>query len=161
MKESACKRMPQFFAVPRIALFLLSLASSPSAIYAQSSYRTESAKIFASSVVAVIKVEIAPAFLGYVLNPANAESDSLFPCRVIFQNEVIAGDTLEQVGFRLRGNTSRHSPKKAFKLDLNEFIRGRKFYGLYALVEHYDENFILDRFGNVLIFKTGERRCDF
>lgn len=187
--QPACK-------TARIVFVILSLTISPFALHAQSPYRTESAKIFASNIVATIKIEIAPAFLDYILNPANAQSDSLFPARFIFQNENIAGDTLEPVGFRLRGNTSRTSPKKSFKIDINEYVRGQKFYGLeklnvngehndpaimrsrlcwdlfnqagvpgartayaafyinneyyglYVIVEHYDENFILDRFGN-------------
>ncbi len=178
------------------AILISLVASIPLALHAQSSYRTESAKIFASNVVATIKIEIAPSFLAYILNPANSQSDSLFPARFIFQNENIAGDTLEPVGFRLRGNTSRTSPKKSFKVDINEYVRGQKlygleklnvngehndpaimrsrlcwdlfeqagvpgartayaalyinnaYYGLYVIVEHYDENFILDRFGS-------------
>ena len=196
MKDNSYRQFPSILSMTRSVLFCLSLFSFPLTLLAQSSYRTESAKIFASNVVATIKIEIAPAFLDYILNPANAESDSLFPARFIFQNENIAGDTLEPVGFRLRGNTSRTSPKKSFKIDINEYVRGQKlygleklnvngehndpaiirsrlcwdlfeqagvpgartayaalyinnqYYGLYVIVEHYDENFILDRFGN-------------
>ena len=181
---------------PKCALLALSLLCLPFALHAQSNYREESAKIFTSNVVATIKIEIAPEFLNYILNPVNAESDSLFPARVIFQNENIARDTLEPVGFRLRGNTSRYSSKKSFRIDINEYVRGQKLYGLeklnvngehndpalmrsrlcwdlfnqagvpgartayaafyinneyrglYVLVEHYDENFILDLLGN-------------
>ncbi len=182
--------------VTRSALFVFVATGASFSTHAQSTYRQESAKIFESNAVAILRVEIAPAFLSYILDPAHAESDSLFPARMIFQNDYIAGDTLEPVGFRLRGNTSRHSQKKSFKLDINEFVRGQKFYGveklnvngehndpalmrsrlcwdlfnqsgapasrtayaalhingqyygLYVIVEHYDENFILDRFGN-------------
>lgn len=105
----------------------------PAIVLAQSSYWQESAKIFNSSSVAIIKIEIAPAFLNYVFDPANAESDSLFPARLIFQNAEIPADTLEPVGFRLRGNTSRRSQKKSFKLDLNEYVKGQKLYGLEKL----------------------------
>jgi len=86
--------------------------ASPAIIFAQNSYWQESAKIFNSPSVAVIKIEIAPAFLNYVLDPANAESDSLFPARLVFQNAEIPADTLNPVGFRLRGNTSRRAQKK-------------------------------------------------
>ena len=168
----------------------------PDVTRAQSDYWEASAKIFNSNSVAIIKVEIDPNFLAYILDPANAESDSLFPARMIFENADIAADTLENVGFRLRGNTSRYAQKKSFKLDLNEFVRGQDFYGLekmnlngehndpailrsllawslfndygvpasrathaalhvngayyglYALVEHYDEEFMQARFGN-------------
>lgn len=180
----------------RPAIYAIFLIFSFAAGYAQSNYREESAKIFARNAVAIIQVDLAPEHLNYILNIANAESDSLFPARLIFKNDVIAGDTLEPVGFRLRGNTSRYAQKKSFKLDLNEYVRGQKlygleklnvngehndpalmrsrlcwdlfnqsgvpaartayaalyingqYYGLYVIVEHYDENFILDRFGN-------------
>ena len=37
---------------------------------------------------------------------------------------------LNNVGIRLRGNTSLTAPKKSFKLDFNSFEPGRKFFGL-------------------------------
>lgn len=39
-------------------------------------------------------------------------------------------DTLSDVGFRLRGNTSRSAAKKSFKLSFNTFVPGRKYYGV-------------------------------
>ena len=38
--------------------------------------------------------------------------------------------TLNNIGVRLRGNTSLNSPKKSFKLDFNAFIPGQKLFGL-------------------------------
>ena len=40
---------------------------------------------------------------------------------------------IENVGVRLRGNTSLTAPKKNFKLDFNSFVPGRKFFGLEKL----------------------------
>ena len=34
------------------------------------------------------------------------------------------------MGFRLRGNTSRSSAKKSFKVDFNHFVPGRDFFGI-------------------------------
>ncbi|MFY7944874.1 MAG: CotH kinase family protein, partial [Crocinitomicaceae bacterium] len=39
-------------------------------------------------------------------------------------------DTIQQVGFRVRGNTSRGAGKKSFSIDFNDFIPGQKFKGL-------------------------------
>jgi hypothetical protein len=39
-------------------------------------------------------------------------------------------DTISQVGFRVRGNTSRGAGKKSFSIDFNDFIPGQKFKGL-------------------------------
>ena len=128
--------MPKLIRVTPCRFFLIAactVANFPAIIFAQNHYWQESAKIFNSSSVAIIKIEIASAFLNYVLDPANAESDSLFPARLIFQNAEIPADTLEPVGFRLRGNTSRRSQKKSFKLDLNEYVKGQKLYGLEKL----------------------------
>ncbi len=39
-------------------------------------------------------------------------------------------DTLENIGFRFRGNTSRDKIKKSFKVSLNTYIQGQKFDGV-------------------------------
>ena len=129
MKKCSYKKSGRFFLLP----LALAYATSPNPILAQNTYWQESAKIFASNSVATVKIEIDPAYLRYILDPANAESDSLFPARLIFQNTEIAGDTLEPVGFRLRGNTSRYAQKKSFKVDINEYVKGQKLYGLEKL----------------------------
>nr|HQV33979.1 CotH kinase family protein [Calditrichia bacterium] len=151
--------------------------------------------VYADDVIPVIRITIDPDSLAEILDPANAESDHEFPARFIFDNGAIL-DTLENVGFRLRGNTSRYSRKKSFKVSFNTFERGRKYYGfeklningehndpsiirsklcwdmfnelglvssranhvrlyvnevyygLYINVEHIDENFLRDRYGN-------------
>jgi len=87
-------------------------------------------KVFDDSTLTEIEIIIDPTSLDYILAPQNSESDSLFPAKMIFKNSQIPGDTLLDVGFRIRGNTSRRSAKKSFKIDINHYIRGRKFYGL-------------------------------
>ncbi len=42
-------------------------------------------------------------------------------------------DTVDHVGFRLRGNTSRYSAKKSFKVSFNTFDPGRKYEGYEKL----------------------------
>lgn len=42
-------------------------------------------------------------------------------------------DTMLNVGFRLRGNTSRSSAKKSFKIKFNAFESGRKYQGVKEL----------------------------
>ncbi len=165
--------------------------------FSQNRYFRESAKIFDDDSVAVISIDIAPESLNYILDPANAESDSLFSATFTFRNGTLQSETVPHpVGFRLRGNTSRTSPKKSFKVDFNKFAPGanfhgleimningehndpsvlrsrlswrvfnefgvpgartafavlninRVYFGLYVIVEHYDEEFIQSRFGN-------------
>lgn len=42
-------------------------------------------------------------------------------------------DTVYDIGFRLRGNTSRYSNKKSFKVSFNTFTKGGKFEGVEKL----------------------------
>ena len=42
-------------------------------------------------------------------------------------------DTVLNVGFRLRGNTSRTAGKKSFKVSINSFVAGRKWNQLEKL----------------------------
>ena len=42
-------------------------------------------------------------------------------------------DTMTNVGFRLRGNTSRFADKKSFKISFNEYVSGRKYQGVKKL----------------------------
>jgi hypothetical protein len=53
---------------------------------------------------------------------------------VQFMYKTAAGtDTLEDVGFRLRGNTSLYSAKKSFKVSFNTYNPGRKYQGAEKL----------------------------
>lgn len=151
--------------------------------------------LYADGSVPVVRIEISPDSLDIILDPENSLSNHEFPALFIFDNGMQI-DTVENVGFRLRGNTSRNSLRKSFKISFNTFIPGRKFYGMEKLnlngehndpsviraklawdlfkymqvpspranhvavyinsvyfglfinVEHIDENFIDDRFGN-------------
>jgi len=125
--------------------FLLIIFFLVSTGIAFSNTNDESWKIFDDSSVGEVKIIIDTAFLAYLLDPANAKSDSLFPATFIFKNAVIPGDTLYNVGFRIRGNTSRYSTKKSFKVDINHFVPGRQFYNLEKLNlngEHNDPSII-------------------
>ena len=74
----------------------------------------------------------------------NVESDSMHVANIHYQNSFI-DETVENVGFRLRGNTSRVSQKKSFKLDFNHFVPGRDFYDVEKINlngEHNDVSII-------------------
>ncbi|MEM9545163.1 MAG: CotH kinase family protein [Bacteroidota bacterium] len=89
----------------------------------------EKTELYRDDVVPRIDVLIGQESLDFILDPANRESNELFEATFIFSNDVV-NDTVENVGFRLRGNTSRSADKKSFKIDINEFMPGRKFYGV-------------------------------
>ena len=72
---------------------------------------------------------IHPDSLARILDPANVDSDHEYPATMVFEKGQ-QKDTLVNVGFRLRGNTSRYSQKKSFKISINAFEPGRGYAGL-------------------------------
>ncbi|MFZ5515996.1 MAG: CotH kinase family protein [Candidatus Zhuqueibacterota bacterium] len=121
-------------------------------------YLPEYNPVFEDSVIAQVFIEIDPDSLALILSPDNLYSDHEYPATFIFDNGIIR-DTLTQVGFRLRGNTSRQSHKKSFKVSFNSFESGRKFYDVEKLnlnSEHNDPSIIRsklcwDLFGNMRV----------
>lgn len=102
----------------------------------------ESWKVFDDSTVARVDVTVSETAIAYMYN--NVQSDSLHVCSVRFRNRFI-DETLDSVGITLRGNTSRNSQKKSFKLDFNAFLPGRDFYKLDKMNlngEHNDPSII-------------------
>ncbi|MEZ4908606.1 MAG: CotH kinase family protein [Saprospiraceae bacterium] len=74
-------------------------------------------------------------------------SDDEYPATFIYDNGNIK-DTIYNVGFRLRGNTSRYSAK-SFKVSFNTFESGRKYYGVEKLNlngEHNDPSIVRSKF---------------
>lgn len=79
-----------------------------------------------------VDIEINPDSLAWILDASNVKSDHEFRATMIFQRDGQV-DELDNIGFRLRGNTSRQSGKKSFKVSVNSFESGRTFYGLQKL----------------------------
>ena len=102
----------------------------------------DSWKLYDDSHLARIDVTIDPSKLEWIYS--NVESDSEHYAIVRFRNDWI-DETVDSVGFRLRGNTSRQSAKKSFKVSFNRFIQGREFHGVDKLNlngEHNDPSII-------------------
>lgn len=143
--------------------------------------------------VSSIYISIPPDSLSAIFN--DVTSDKEYKSQFIFVYQG-SKDTLEDVGFRLRGNTSRYSAKKSYKISFNTYNSGRRwngvkglningehndpsvsraricwglledlglasantnhvklfinniYYGVYANVEHINDDFVLKRFGN-------------
>jgi hypothetical protein len=152
-------------------------------------------QVFRDDVVPRIDILLHPDSLAQILALGNELSDYHYHATFIFDNGSIR-DTVENIGFRLRGNTSRFAAKKSFKVSFNTYEQGRKWrdleklningehndptisrskvswdmlrdmkvpapranhvelyinganFGLYANVEHIDEQFAGLRFGN-------------
>ena len=102
----------------------------------------ESWKVFDDSQVGRADITIDPVKLQWIY--ANSHSDSEHVASIHFKNKYF-DETIDSIGFRLRGNTSRDAKKKSFKISFNSFTKGKKFYGLEKLNfngEHNDPSVI-------------------
>ncbi len=88
--------------------------------------------VFDNDVIPRVDILIDPDSLDILLAEGNEFSNHEFPATFIFDNQEEI-DTVENVGFRLRGNTSRTSAKKSFKISFNTFQAGKKYKGLEKL----------------------------
>jgi len=104
----------------------------------------ESWRIYDDRQVTVIQITVDPEDLTWMYRSENLDSDSQHVAQVHFRNGWI-DESIDSVGFRLRGNTSRQSAKKSFRLDFNKFMSGREFYDIETLNlngEHNDPSII-------------------
>ena len=85
--------------------------------------------LFLQSEIATVHINIHPDSLAAILHPDSLGNDHEFPAQFIYSAEGIQ-DTIETIGFRLRGNTSRQAAKKSFKVSFNTFEAGFKYKGL-------------------------------
>ena len=102
----------------------------------------DSWKLYDDTQVGRVDVTIDPAALVWIYQ--NVYSDSEFVATLRFRNKYF-DETVNSIGFRLRGNTSRVSKKKSFKISFNTFVSGREFHGVDKLNlngEHNDPSII-------------------
>lgn len=97
----------------------------------------ERGQIFVDSLVPRVDILISPDSLAAIYN--DVWSDREYVATFIFDNQVIR-DTVYNVGFRLRGNTSRTAEKKSFRVSFNTFVQGRKYYGLEKMNLNSEHN---------------------
>ena len=107
---------------------------------------------FIQNEVASVYIQIDPVNLNTILTDS-IYSDHEYPATFRYISSTI-DETISNVGFRLRGNTSRNSAKKSFKVSFNSFIPGRKWNGLEKLNlngEHNDVSIMRSRLSNQLL----------
>ena len=122
----------------RHVLFFALILYYSSTAHAQSS----SDWLFDGSSLPEIYITISPAHLDSIL--INNYSDVEYPAEFIFKRESVS-DTVSNIGFRIRGNTSRASQKKSFKVSFDTFEDGREYLGLDKMNingEHNDPSII-------------------
>ncbi len=137
--------------VPIVTLLLLNAAPG---VRAQPFF-PEEGPVFNDSIVPRIDILIDPDSLDAIFNDVSSYHE--YPATFIFSSGELV-DTVEEIGFRLRGNTSRYSPKKSFKVSFNTFVQGRKFYGLEKMNingEHNDPSVIRSKLCWDILRKMG------
>jgi spore coat protein CotH len=110
-------------------IFLILFISST--LLAQNPF-PEDGPVFKDDVVPKIEIIIPEDSLNIMLAPGNEESNYHWHATFKFDNGEIS-ETVENIGFRLRGNTSRFAAKKSVKVSFNTYEPGRKWYGLEKL----------------------------
>lgn len=90
----------------------------------------QTGKLYDDRQISEIYIYIDADTLQYVID--NKINDEYFRSAFVF-NDLAKKDTLLDVGFRLKGNTSLNNQKKSFKLSFNTFEKGRKFQGVKKL----------------------------
>jgi spore coat protein CotH len=110
-------------------LILIFICIAPFTINSQPQFPNNGV-VFDDSGVPRVDILIHPDTLEWIYE--NVESYIEWHATFIFQrNDYV--DTVENIGFRLRGNTSRYSSKKSFKISFNTFEQGRKWHDLEKL----------------------------
>ena len=102
---------------------------------------------FLADEVATVRLTLSQADLDFILHPDNAYSNIEWPATFVYAS-TMGTDTVENVGVRLRGNTSRTSAKKSFKVSFNTFTPGGKWNALEKLNlngEHNDPSILRAR----------------
>ena len=119
--------------------------------------------LFDNSRVSTVYIQIPADSLQYIME--NVLSEHYFMASFIY-NYGSGSDTLHNVGFRLRGNTSRYSEKKSFKISFNEYVQGRKYQDVKKINlngQHNDPTMIREKLFYDTWKKAGfpERRTSF
>jgi len=119
-------KLYQLTKITRSSVTLIFLLFFGFGVFAQPNF-PDANEVFRDDVVARVDITIDPDTLQWIYdNP-----DSYIEWRATFEfNNGTIHDTIEEIGFRLRGNTSRYSAKKSFKVSFNTFESGRKYHGL-------------------------------
>ncbi len=108
---------------------LLTLLSISIICSTQTLSQSGSKWLFDDSTLPEIRININQDSLDAILADENQQSDHEFLATFNITKDGIT-ETVDSVGFRLRGNTSRASEKKSFKVSFDTFIDGREYRGL-------------------------------
>lgn len=111
--------------------------------------------VFDDTVLTEVHITINPDSLDAIFS--NKYSYHEYPANFEFIKNGVS-ETVDSVGFRLRGNTSRDSQKKSFKVAFNGFEKGKQFHGLDKLNlngEHNDPTIMRAKLSWFVFDKVG------
>lgn len=124
--------MKNLFSLIFLITFPLSVLFSQTTLYDESRISSVYIEIPADSLAVIMK---------------DVYSDHYFKAMFVYDYGY-GSDTVLNVGFRLRGNTSRVSQKKSFKISFNEYVSGRRYQGVKKMNlngQHNDPTMIREK----------------
>lgn len=114
--------MRRFFLLTLLTSFLMQSYGQPD--------QPEMGRLFADHLIPRFEILIHPDSLDALFE--HPEEKHEFPATFIFSDGYVT-DTVENVGFRCRGNTSINASKKSFHVSFNTFEDGREYRGVEKL----------------------------
>jgi len=109
-------------------LLLITLIFSRTILAGQSITHPSNNHAFLQNEIAEIHISINTTDLNTLIGDS-LFTDHHFPATFYYYS-TMHNDTLQDIGFRVRGNTSRSADKKSFKVSFNEYTQGKKFMGI-------------------------------
>lgn len=139
----------------RFLFWLVALILAAQPVLAQPIPHPSNGRAFEEDIVTRVYIDLPADTLNWILQ--NVTSDREWHADFVHMHNGQA-DTVNDVGFRLRGNTSRYSGKKSFKISFNSFTSGGRWEGLKELNlngEHNDPSMSRARMGWHLLSDVG------
>ena len=112
----------------RTTSYLLSALLFPLFSVGQTFVQPQPNEAFLQSEVAEVHITVSQSDLNTLLGDS-LFSEHHFPGVFRYESSTFS-DTIQNIGFRVRGNTSRNAKKKGFKVSFNEYTTGQKFKGI-------------------------------
>ena len=109
-------------------LLLITFLFTRTSLTGQSITHPPNNHAFLQNEIAEIHISINNTDLNILLGDS-LYTDHHFPATFYYHSSTLS-DTIQNVGFRVRGNTSRGAYKKSFKVSFNEYTQGKKFKGI-------------------------------
>ena len=113
--------------------------------------------LFLQDEVATVNIYLHPDSFDLMVTDIEYGHTHEFDATFIYTTSTFS-DTIQNIGFRLRGNTSLYSAKKSFKVSFNTFSPGASYFGVEKMNlngEHNDVSIMRSKLGWELIRNRG------